>query len=137
MFGVNMSVRRLYRSKTDKIVSGVCGGIAEYLEIDSTLVRIVWVILIFAGIGVPAYIIAWILIPENPVDYEIIEPTDEGEPLLNVKEKRQKSAGILLFLLGILLLIRNFFPWFGLERLWPVVIVAAGIWLIFSSKKEL
>jgi phage shock protein C len=60
-------VRRLYRSGKDRILGGVCGGIAEYLGVDPVIIRLLWVISIFAwGFGILAYIIAWIIIPRNP-----------------------------------------------------------------------
>lgn len=59
--------KKLYRSRTDKKVCGVCGGIAEYLDIDVTLVRLGAVALVvFAGGGLLAYIVAAIVMPENP-----------------------------------------------------------------------
>ena len=60
-------IKRLYRSKKDKILGGVCGGMAEYFNIDPTLIRILWVIFtLMGGSGILAYIICWIIIPENP-----------------------------------------------------------------------
>jgi len=57
-------IKRLYRSKTDKIIGGVCGGMGEYFGIDPVILRIIWALLIFcAGFGILAYIIAWIIIP--------------------------------------------------------------------------
>ncbi len=59
--------RRLYRSGQDRILGGVCGGIAEYLGIDPTIVRILWVIGTLAwGFGILLYIIMWIIVPRNP-----------------------------------------------------------------------
>ena len=60
-------IKRLYRSRNDKILGGVCAGIAEYLEIDPVVVRLLWVILtlLSMGLGIVAYIIAWIIIPEE------------------------------------------------------------------------
>ncbi|MFN2255255.1 MAG: PspC domain-containing protein, partial [Candidatus Promineifilaceae bacterium] len=59
-----MSQTRLTRSSTDKIIAGVCGGLAEYLEIDPVLVRLAFLVLFFAsGIGFPIYIILWIVMP--------------------------------------------------------------------------
>lgn len=59
--------KRLYRSNTDKMICGVCGGIAEYFDIDPTLVRLAWVLFCAVGFsGVIAYIIAAIVIPKNP-----------------------------------------------------------------------
>ena len=59
--------KRLYKSNKNKMLAGVCGGIAEYFNIDPTLVRLGWAILcMFAGSGIIAYIIAAIIIPQNP-----------------------------------------------------------------------
>lgn len=58
-----MDVRRLYKSDTDKMICGVCGGIGEFLNVDPTLVRLLWAILTFTGPGLIAYIIAAIIIP--------------------------------------------------------------------------
>ena len=59
--------KRLTRSKTDRKILGVCGGIAEYLGIDSTIVRLIWVVLVvFFGTGILAYIIAALVIPDYP-----------------------------------------------------------------------
>ncbi len=59
--------KKLYKSKNDSMIFGVCGGIAEYFEIDSTLVRLIAVALIFGwGSGLLAYIIAAIIMPKNP-----------------------------------------------------------------------
>jgi phage shock protein PspC (stress-responsive transcriptional regulator) len=60
-------MKRLYRSKTNKIIAGVCGGIAEYFNIDPTIVRLLWLLFsLIWGTGLVAYIIAWIIIPEEP-----------------------------------------------------------------------
>ena len=59
--------KKLYRSKKDRKIAGVCGGIAEYFDIDSNLVRLLTVLTLFlGGAGVVVYIIAWIIIPETP-----------------------------------------------------------------------
>lgn len=58
--------RKLYRSDRDKMICGVCGGIGEYLNVDPTLIRLLWVIFCFMGMGFPAYILAAIIIPLNP-----------------------------------------------------------------------
>jgi len=60
-------MKRLYRSKNNKIIAGVCSGIAEYFNIDPTIVRLLWLPLALSGgAGVIAYIIAWVIIPEEP-----------------------------------------------------------------------
>jgi len=61
-------VKRLYRSAKDRVLGGVCGGLGEYFNVDPTVVRLLWVIftLVSLGMGILAYIIAWIIIPRNP-----------------------------------------------------------------------
>lgn len=62
-----MEGKKLYKSNTDKKIAGVCGGIAEYFNIDATLVRLGWVVFsLLGGSGLLAYIIASIVIPVNP-----------------------------------------------------------------------
>ena len=61
-----MMAKKLYRSNEDRMIAGVCGGIAEYFNIDSTIVRLILLILVFAyGTGLFAYILAWIIVPEK------------------------------------------------------------------------
>ncbi|MBW2974562.1 PspC domain-containing protein [Candidatus Woesearchaeota archaeon] len=57
-------IKKLYRSRKNRIIAGVCGGIGEYFNVDPTLIRLLWVFLIFiGGSGIFAYIIAWIIMP--------------------------------------------------------------------------
>ena len=56
--------KKLYRSKTDKKIAGVCGGLAEYLDMDSTIVRLIWIVLsFFAGSGILLYFICALVMP--------------------------------------------------------------------------
>lgn len=60
-------VKRLYRSGKERILGGVCGGIAEYLNTDPTIVRILWIAgSLLWGLGILLYIILWIIVPRNP-----------------------------------------------------------------------
>lgn len=59
--------KRLYRSKADRKLAGVCGGIGEYFQVDPVLIRLLWIFFTLAGGGgVLAYIIAWLVVPESP-----------------------------------------------------------------------
>ena len=59
--------KKLYRSKTNKKIAGVCGGVGEYLGVDPTVIRLIWVIFaLCAGCGLLAYIIALIIMPDQP-----------------------------------------------------------------------
>ncbi|MBS3076480.1 PspC domain-containing protein [Candidatus Pacearchaeota archaeon] len=62
-----MKTKRLYRSKKERMIAGVCGGIGECTNIDPTIVRLLWVLatLISFGAGIIAYLIAWIVVPEK------------------------------------------------------------------------
>ena len=63
-----MEGKRLYKSATDKKIAGVCGGIAEYFNVDSTLIRLAWVVFCaLDGSGLLAYIIAALVIPDRPM----------------------------------------------------------------------
>lgn len=61
------SVKRLYRSSKDRMLGGVCAGIADYFSVDPTIVRLLWVFITLAswGAGLILYIIAWVIIPEK------------------------------------------------------------------------
>lgn len=57
--------KRLYRSDENKVLCGVCGGLGEYFNIDPTIVRLLWAILVFSGQGIFAYIVAAIIMPRR------------------------------------------------------------------------
>lgn len=64
--------KRLYRSSKDRVIAGVCGGIAEYFDIDPVIVRIIAVVLLLPG-GLPGfvpYLMLWVLVPVNPDESE-------------------------------------------------------------------
>mgnify|MGYP001819505562 CR=1 FL=1 len=60
-------VKKLYRSTKNRMLAGVCGGLAEYFELDPTIIRVLFVLVsVFAGGGILVYIILWLLIPQEP-----------------------------------------------------------------------
>lgn len=62
----NQPVKRLYRSKSNRIIGGVCGGLAEYLNIDATALRVITVLLTFVmAMSLWVYLLAWLIIPEE------------------------------------------------------------------------
>ena len=67
-----MEPKRLFRSRNDKMIVGICGGLGKYLDIDPIVIRIILIILLFTvGSGILIYLIAWILIPLEPEDVVI------------------------------------------------------------------
>ncbi|MFW6149025.1 MAG: PspC domain-containing protein [Atribacterota bacterium] len=133
--------KKLYRSKKDSMIAGVCGGIAEYFDIDSTLVRLLAILIVFlGGVGVIVYIIAWIIIPENPEQKTDNNKKTAGEKEINNHQGEEHKdnhkhiwGGLLLIFLGLFFLLRSLFPRFVLVKFWPIILVVAGIFLILQS----
>jgi len=70
------SARKLMRSSTDKKISGVCAGVANYLDLDVTLVRVLWVLaFLCGGTGLLLYVILWIVLPVEPLYVPVAAPT--------------------------------------------------------------
>ncbi len=129
--------KKLYRSKKDSIIAGVCGGIAEYFQLDSTLVRLLAILVVFlGGAGVIAYIVAWIIIPQNPEqETEPVELNDapSEDSQVDKDSKRHIWGGFVLIALGLFFLARSFFPRLMVVSLWPIILIAVGIFLIIQS----
>jgi phage shock protein C len=114
------------------MLGGVCGGIARHLDVDPVLLRIAAVALALSGgAGVLAYIVAWIVIPETAEGEE--EP---GPAAPASRHTVSVAVGAALVLLGALLLLRQWLPGFGANAFWPLVVVAAGVLLLVSSRRS-
>jgi len=157
--------KRLYRSRDDRMICGVCGGLAKYFDLDPTIVRILFVLLVFAnGLGILAYIIMAIVVP--------LEGSKTTEPKETVKEnvaeikgtasalgqeikatftgeedkpeeaskihRRRNFFGITLIVLGVLFLMGNLnlFSWFRWGYFWPLILVVVGLIIIFSRRRK-
>lgn len=121
--------RKLYRSRTNSMIAGVCGGLGEYLSVDPTILRVVAVLLIFAkGIGLWAYLIGWVIIPRRPVmEAEVVAPEKS--------EFNRILPGLALILIGLIFLLNNLIPWFRFGYLWPLILIALGVALLIKSQK--
>ena len=122
--------KKLYRSRTNSMIAGICGGLGEYLNVDPTILRVVAVLLIFAdGIGLLAYLIGWIIIPRRPMmEAEVI--TVERSKLSVL------LPGLALIVVGLIFLLNNLFPWFRFGYLWPVILIIVGIALLLKPQKR-
>jgi phage shock protein PspC (stress-responsive transcriptional regulator) len=145
-----MNAKKLYRSRKDKMLGGVAGGVAEYFDIDPTLVRIIFIVaLFFGGGGFLAYIIMWIVVPEEP--FVIVTPdasanqkaTGEAagpDPQIvneyHHRPKRRSIGGIILIIIGVLFLLDNFFPKYDFGDFWPLILIAIGAGLLIRSKNS-
>ena len=78
---MNTEVKRLYRSRTERMIGGVCGGLAEYLNMDVTLIRLLFVLgAIFGGPGIIVYLVMLFVVPEEPLAKDTIITPDEEIP---------------------------------------------------------
>jgi phage shock protein C len=124
--------RVLRRSRSDRVVGGVCGGIGQYFGVDPVLIRIVAVALALSGgTGVLAYLIAWIAIPEDDSEPE---PHPWQPPRRAASSTVTLVLGAVLVVVGVLLLLRQVIPWFGLELTWPILLVMVGALIIASAR---
>lgn len=134
--------KKLYLSR-DKKIGGVCGGIAEHFDMDPTVVRLFWILFsIFGGAGVIGYIIAMVIIPENPHtsgDFEGDYKRDYSSDG-NDSNKGNIIIGGILIIIGVMYLFRRYFGlyWLSLRNLthlWPLILVAFGLTIIFKGRK--
>ncbi|HEY6706687.1 MAG TPA: PspC domain-containing protein [Actinomycetota bacterium] len=113
--------RVVRRSRGERVIAGVCGGIGRYLGVDPVLLRIAFIVLALAnGLGVIAYVVAWVAIPEER----------PGQPLAAAPEPRREMGRLVLggslVVLGLVLLVDRLAP--NLDELfWPVAVVAVGV----------
>ena len=140
------------------MIAGVAGGLANYFDIDPTIVRVLFVVSIFiGGGGIIAYIILWIVVPEEQFifqnsgaaasDKKESENSASGTEFQNSSfsnsdinnmiskahsNKKYFLGGILIFL-GLLFLLDNFIPHFHFEHYWPLILIALGVGIIMKA----
>ena len=113
----------------DRVLAGVCGGLATYMEVDPVWVRLGFVAgTLFWGVGLIVYALLWITLPEQPED----EGAENGPPLATVNPRA--VAGILLLTVGLLVLIWNFLSFLSFKFVIPVLLVGLGLFLLFHRK---
>ena len=159
---------RLYRSKVHRIFGGVAGGLAEYLNLDPIVVRILFIIItVINGFGIFLYIILWIIIPEGESFYPPIDPAASSksgskdktsssdssqqnetkdqpfDPVEYYNQKAQRKsntgrmfAGIVLIAFGFIFLAERYFSYFNFEDFLPLILIAAGILLLWNSANK-
>ena len=137
-----MENRKLSRNTMNKVIGGVCSGLAEFFGLDVALVRIAFVIaFMFASFGFWLYIILWIVLPvegqQSTVNSQQSESVSESVSV-SKSESKVKSvfAGSFVILIGLLLLINNFIPINWVWKLWPLILVAIGVVMIVTSSKK-
>ncbi len=130
--------KRLYRSRVNRMISGVCGGLGEYLNMDPVVIRIIFILLaLFGGGGIILYIIGIIVIPESPQQSPVVKQTHQSH------SGHSAFWGWTLIILGALLLIPQFtfippidlwnLPW---GTIWAVLFILFGLFLLLKTEPE-
>ncbi len=150
---------RLFRSKTDKFLGGVCGGLGRYLGFDPTIVRLIFLLLVFGtGWGVVLYIALWILVPAEgtpaPVSSDVGDQFAErmkgvGEDIREATQRPNPKAGLWfgagLILLGAFLFLQRVgetlgIVWlntlFGWQMVLPALIIVIGVAIIIRGMRK-
>jgi phage shock protein C len=144
---------KLVRSRTDRMVSGVCGGLAAYLGIEAIWVRLFFVLVSMAnGLGLLIYLILWIIMPEagredatpgQTIESNVQDVANRAQEFAqNVGQAVQagpnRQAGIVvgaaLIVLGVVFLLDTFhiLAWFRFDQLWPLILIVGGLALLVS-----
>ncbi|MBO7288195.1 MAG: PspC domain-containing protein [Bacteroidales bacterium] len=143
-----MENRKLSRNTMNKVIGGVCSGLANFFGLDVALVRIAFVIaFMFASFGFWLYIILWIVLPvqgqqttDNGQQPE--SESGSGPRSESVSESKTESkiksifAGAFIILIGLLFLVNNFIPINWVWKLWPLILVAIGVVMIITASKK-
>ena len=123
--------KRLYRSRTNSMIAGICGGLGEYFNVDPTILRVVAVLLAFAdGVGLLAYLIGWIIIPRRPYMEEVVVPPEKTKLSIYL-------PGLALIFVGLIFLLNNLVRWFAFHYLWPLILIVIGIVMLLKSSTGL
>jgi phage shock protein C len=135
--------QRLMRSRSERIIAGVAGGIGQYLAIDPLITRLIFIFLIFSGVGPPLYIVLWIIMPNAPETAEhpdvAVRPGARfdpmtGEPLNQPHQphtsvQRNWTLGMVLVVVGSFLFLSVAIPWIY-PYLLPILFIGAGLLLL-------
>jgi len=142
--------RRLFRSQDERVISGVAGGVAEYLDADPSIVRAVWAVLALftAGVFFVLYIVLWIVLPLGP-EGPVAEGAAKGASSAagrssgwagprSCRAHRGSGSGswvfgLILIGLGSYFLAREYLPGVDLDRLWPLGLVVLGLLLLLVA----
>lgn len=147
------AIKKLYRSETERILGGVCGGLGDFFNLDPSLIRLVFVVLAIAGgSGLPLYLVLWVILPNKskinlPPEKVISENAEEiKEKTKNFEhevrdwshdQNYRQVAGIVLLAVGMLFLLRNlgYIQFINIGEFWPMALVCVGL-LILLRRSE-
>jgi phage shock protein C len=127
--------KKLYRSRKNRVIAGVCAGLADYFNIDAWIVRLIFLAFLFAdGIAAVAYIVLMIIVSEEPGENPEAVHTETPTPTSRFSDRRTVFA-VIIICVGVVFLLKQILPWqwFDAHIFWPIVAVAVGIFLIIKK----
>jgi phage shock protein C len=133
--------RKLHRIEGgNSVVGGVAAGLAEYFTIDVAIVRVVFVVGFFTPLTL-AYFILWIVLPKQYGKSNVVfnDSTNNLNPfstMTNGKQNGSQIGGIILVALGSIFLADEFIPWFDFDKLWPLVLIGIGVYILTKDKSN-
>nr|MBN1228302.1 PspC domain-containing protein [Anaerolineae bacterium] len=140
--------RKLYRSEANRVVGGVCAGLAAYLGVDSVLVRLVFAALaLINGLGLIIYLIMWLIVPtesnrelvgEDAFRANVDDMTKQVKSLGGSIKNAPHSGvifGVVLVVIGAMFLLDNFVPSLDPRLIWPIGLIAVGIYLLLTRRR--
>lgn len=136
---------KLFRSREDNVIGGVCGGLGKYFDINPIIFRFAFVALMLAGgSSVIIYVLLLIIIPKEPLqvynDTNVNNSFDEFQQkdlLANETDNGTKTIfGLILISSGALLLLNNIIPMINLKKIWPAILIIIGMGLLFQKNKK-
>lgn len=137
-----MENKKFERSSTNRVIGGVCAGLADYLNLDVALMRVLFVVAAFCGsFGFWLYIILWIVIPSQKLlNFDNMQQ-EESTIDITPDEKRGSSKGaitisIILIVIGLIALMDNFLYIDWIWKLWPVILIVLGVVIIINTQKN-
>ncbi len=129
--------KRLERDTQNKVIGGVCSGLANYFNIDASLLRVLFACMFFfASMGFWLYLILWVMMPAAPVQRIVDE---NGQTVMETPQGQEAGKGglvlgLILIATGAIALLHRFIPQFNWQTIWPVLLIVLGVLLLFPSK---
>lgn len=127
----------LKRSRRNRVIAGVCAGLADYFNIDIALVRVLFVVAALCGsFGFWMYVILWIVVPEEIIEGDTIDITPKDDIVEKKTAYGAMIASLILIFIGLVALLDNFLSIAWLWKLWPVALIIIGVVILVNSQKN-
>ena len=136
--------KKMERSRTNRVLAGVCGGLSDYFNIDVALVRVLFVVATICGsFGFWMYVILWVFVPEEPMPEPVNPTVNTVNETIDITPKNETKpnngamiASLILIVVGLIALANNFMSLAWMWKLWPVGLIIIGVVILINSLKN-